>query len=292
MYFFGVLLALAAGIFFGIIGPMTKFAYNAGATVEQAIFFRFIIASLIVLPLVPFQKNLIKNYYNNFKNFIIISIGSILLTSGLLISFTLIDVSLAVLIFCLYPIYVLLFSIFFDKEKIKLVIKLLFLTTFIGLIFVLGPSLNIPNILGILCAFIASLGSATMIITNQKISKKQISPIQINIFVNFINCIFFYLILSLFFSLTVFLKLNIFILILLPAISYSIALLSQFFAIPKIGQSNTALFLYLEPVVGVLGAYYLLREELELYQIIGALVVIISLLLASIINNKIKNVAS
>ena len=77
MYFFGVLLALAAGIFFGIIGPMTKFAYNAGATVEQAIFFRFIIASLIVLPLVPFQKNLIKNYYNNFKNFIIISIGSI-----------------------------------------------------------------------------------------------------------------------------------------------------------------------------------------------------------------------
>ena len=39
MYFFGVLLALAAGIFFGIIGPMTKFAYNAGATVEQAIFF-------------------------------------------------------------------------------------------------------------------------------------------------------------------------------------------------------------------------------------------------------------
>ena len=42
----------------------------------------------------------------------------------------------------------------------------------------------------------------------------------------------------------------------------SFALLSQLVAIPKIGQSYTALFLYLEPVVGVLGAVFLLNETL------------------------------
>ena len=43
----------------------------------------------------------------------------------------------------------------------------------------LGPSLNIPNILGIICAFIASLGSATMIITNQKNDVLYLSRAQI-----------------------------------------------------------------------------------------------------------------
>ena len=65
-----------------------------------------------------------------------------------------------------------------------------------------------------------------------------------------------------------------------------VALLSQLIAIPKIGQSYTALFLYLEPVVGVIGAVFLLKENLEIFQITGAFLVIITLLLASYICSK------
>ena len=74
--------------------------------------------------------------------------------------------------------------------------------------------------------------------------------------------------------------------ILIPSICYSFALLSQLVAIPKIGQSYTALFLYLEPVVGVLGAVFLLNETLELYQFIGALIVILSLIIATFLSRK------
>ena len=286
MFIFGVIFALVAGILFGLIGPTTKIAYNAGASVSLAIFLRYAIASIIILPFLPFQKNLLKSFKKNLFYFLSISFGSICLTIGLLTSVIFIDVSLTILIFCLYPIYVLLFSIIIDKEKISLTVKILFFVTFLGIILVIGPSFKVINIVGILLAFLASLGSTSMIIVNQKMSIKGISPIPINIFINVFNTFFFFVILKIFFSLNFNFDINIYLLILIPSICYSFALLSQLIAIPKIGQSYTALFLYLEPVVGVLGAVFLLKENLETYQMIGASIVIISLLSASFISSR------
>ena len=286
MFIFGVIFALVAGILFGLIGPTTKIAYNSGASVALTIFLRYAVASIIILPFIPYQKNLFEIFTKNLKYFLSISAGSILLTLGLLTSVIFIEVSLTILIFCLYPIYVLLFSIIIDKEKISLTVKLLFFVTFLGIVLVIGPSFKVINIIGILLAFLASLGSTSMIIINQKMSVKGISPIPINIFINIFNTIFFFVILKIFFSLNFNFDISIYLLILIPSVCYSFALLSQLIAIPKIGQSYTALFLYLEPVVGVLGAVFLLNENLETYQMIGASIVIISLLSASFISRK------
>ena len=286
MFIFGVIFALVAGILFGLIGPTTKIAYNSGASVALTIFLRYAVASIIILPFIPYQKNLLEIFKKNLKYFLSISAGSILLTLGLLTSVIFIEVSLTILIFCLYPIYVLLFSIIVDKEKISLTVKFLSFVTFLGIILVIGPSFKVINIVGILLAFLASLGSTSMIIVNQKMSIKGISPIPINIFINVFNTIFFFVILKIFFSLNFNFDINIYLLILIPSVCYSFALLSQLIAIPKIGQSYTALFLYLEPVVGVLGAVFLLKENLETYQMIGASIVIISLLSASFISRR------
>ena len=286
MFIFGVIFALVAGILFGLIGPTTKIAYNSGASVALTIFLRYAVASIIILPFIPYQKNLLEIFKKNLKYFLSISAGSILLTLGLLTSVIFIEVSLTILIFCLYPIYVLLFSIIVDKEKISLTVKILFFVTFLGIVLVIGPSFKVINIVGILLAFLASLGSTSMIIVNQKMSIKGISPIPINIFINIFNTIFFFVILKIFFSLNFNFDINIYLLILIPSVCYSFALLSQLIAIPKIGQSYTALFLYLEPVVGVLGAVFLLKENLETYQMIGASIVIISLLSASFISSR------
>ena len=176
MFIFGVIFALVAGILFGLIGPTTKIAYNSGASVALTIFLRYAVASIIILPFIPYQKNLLEIFNKNLIYFLSISAGSILLTLGLLTSVIFIEVSLTILIFCLYPIYVLLFSIIVDKEKISLTVKFLFFVTFLGIVLVIGPSFKVINIVGILLAFLASLGSTSMIIVNQKMSIKGISP--------------------------------------------------------------------------------------------------------------------
>jgi drug/metabolite transporter (DMT)-like permease len=256
---------------------VTKTAYNLGAGIGLAIFLRYIVALLVVSPLIPSQRNLIKTYKNNFGNFLLITVASIMLTTGLLISVTYINVSLTIIIFCTYPIIVLTISIFVTKEKIKNIIKILFFTTFIGLFLALSPSTDDLKIQGIVFALIASLGAAIMIVTNQTMSKKNISPIQINIFINFFNTIFFFIILSLFYKIDTNISLNAFLILLIPSFSYAIALFLQLLAIPKIGQTNTALFLYLEPITGIFGAVIILNENLSPIQLLGTVIVLLSL---------------
>ena len=287
MNIFGIGFALAAGIFFGIIGPVTKTAYNLGAGVGLAIFLRYIVALLIVAPLIPYQKNLIKTYRENFTNFLLITIASIMLTTGLLISVTYINVSLTIIIFCTYPIIVLSISIFITKEKIKNIIKFLFITTFFGLFLALSPSSESLKVQGIVFALIASLGASIMIVTNQTMSKKNISPIQINIFINFFNTIFFFIILSIFFKIDVDVNLNAFLILLIPSCSYAIALFLQLLAIPRIGQTNTALFLYLEPITGIFGAVLILNEQLSTIQLLGTFIVLVSLAASTFVTRKV-----
>ena len=286
MNILGIIFALAAGVFFGIIGPVTKTAYNLGAGVGLAIFLRYIVALLIVSPLIPYQKNLIKTYKDNFKLFLLITVASIMLTTGLLISVTYINVSLTIIIFCTYPIIVLTISIFVTKEKIKKIIKFLFITTFIGLFLALSPSTESLKVQGIIFALIASLGASIMIVTNQTMSKKNISPIEINIFINFFNTIFFLVILSLFFEINLDVNLNDFIILLIPSCSYAIALFLQLLAIPRIGQTNTALFLYLEPITGIFGAVLILNEQLTSVQLLGTAIVLISLAASTFVTRK------
>ena len=286
MNILGIISALTAGVFFGIIGPVTKTAYNLGAGVGLAIFLRYIVALLLVSPLIPSQQNLITSYKNNLSNFLLITVSSIMLTTGLLISVTYINVSLTIIVFCTYPIIVLAISIFITKEKIKNIIKFLFFTTFFGLFLALSPSTNDLKIQGIVFALIASLGASIMIVTNQTMSKKNISPIQINIFINFFNTIFFFIILSLFFNIDTDVSLNAFLILLIPSCSYAIALFLQLLAIPRIGQTNTALFLYLEPITGIFGAVLILNEKLTSMQLLGIVIVLISLATSTFVTRK------
>jgi len=285
----GILLALGAGVFFGIIGPLTKTAYNLGAGVGLAIFLRYLVATIIISPVIPKQKNLFFVYRNNIKYFLLITSGSILLTIGLLQSVKYIDVSLAIIVFCTYPIIILIISIFITKEKIQNSLKILFITTFLGLFLALSPSFENLNLLGVMFALIASCGASIMIVVNQTMAKKNITAIQINIFINFTNTIFFFIILSLFFSIDFNIGLKAFCILLIPSLSYAIALFLQLLAIPRIGQTKTALFLYLEPITGILGAVILLNEVLNKTQIIGTTIVILSLATSTYFSKKTKN---
>ena len=287
MNILGIGFALAAGVFFGIIGPVTKTAYNLGAGVGLAIFLRYIVALLIVAPLIPYQKDLIKTYKENLSNFLLITIASIMLTTGLLISVTYINVSLTIIIFCTYPIIVLTISIFITKEKIQNIIKILFVTTFFGLFLALSPSSESLKVQGIIFALIASLGASIMIVTNQTMSQKNILPIQINIFINFFNTIFFFIILSIFFKIDIDVSVNTFLILLIPSFSYAIALFLQLLAIPRIGQTNTALFLYLEPITGIFGAVLILNEQLSAMQLLGTAIVLVSLAASTFVTRKI-----
>ena len=286
MNILGIVFALAAGVFFGIIGPVTKTAYNLGAGIGLAIFLRYVVALIIVSPLIPSQKNLLSTYKKNIHYFFLITLSSVMLTTGLLISVTYINVSLTIIIFCTYPIIVLVASMLLSKEKVDSKIKLVFIITFAGLFLVLGPSFKNLNAIGVISGVAASIGASIIILTNQKLSNKNIDPIHINAFINLFNSIFFIIVILLFFKININISLNAWIMILISSFCYAIAFFLQLSAIPRIGQSKTALLLYTEPTVAVLASIFLLKEILNLYQSLGAVIVICSLIYATYQTSK------
>ena len=290
MHIIGTLCAIGAGIFFGFIGPVTKIAYNLGVGIGLAIILRYLIATILISPFIISNKPTFAMYKKQIWMLMLLTSGSILLTTGLLISVKYIDVSLAILIFSTYPIIVLFVSILIDKEKIDLKIKVVFLITFSGLFLVLGPSLESLNIFGVSSAIIASVGASIIILTNQKLSNRQISTIHINAFTNLFNFIFFIIIISLFFEINIHISVKAWLIILIPSFCYAVAFFLQLSAIPRIGQSKTALLLYTEPMIAVLAAIVLLKEVLNFFQSLGAIIVISSLIFATYnTNKKIKN---
>ena len=290
MHIIGTLCAIGAGIFFGFIGPVTKIAYNLGVGIGLAIILRYLIATMLISPFIISNKPTFAMYKKQIWMLMLLTSGSILLTTGLLISVKYIDVSLAILIFSTYPIIILFVSILIDKEKIDLKIKLVFLITFSGLFLVLGPSLESLNIFGVSSAIIASVGASIIILTNQKLSNRQISTIHINAFTNLFNFIFFIIIISLFFEINIHISVKAWLIILIPSFCYAVAFFLQLSAIPRIGQSKTALLLYTEPMIAVLAAIVLLKEVLNFFQSLGAIIVISSLIFATYnTNKKIKN---
>jgi len=286
MYYFGSMSAIGAGFFFGFIAPTTKLAYQFGVSVSLAILIRYFVASLLIAIPMLYYKPSPNIFTKNIKKYLLISFGSICLTLGLLISVMHIQVSLTILIFYTYPIIILFSSIFFKKEKISHTRISLFFISFIGLIFVLSPSFQKINFTGFGFAFLAAIGAATMIITNQRMSELKINPIHINAFTNISNLIFFSTIIFFFYDFSLPANFNGWTFIIIASFCYTIAFFLQLLAIPRIGQSKTALLLYAEPIVAILSAIYLLDESLNNYQIFGAVLVLSSLAFATYITQK------
>ena len=275
----GFFSAIIAASFFGLIPTFAKISYNLGANPELAIILRYLLATIIIaIPLI-FLKIEIKLIKQNIFLLILISFGSIILTSGLLISVIYIPVSLMALIFYTYPLFVMGFAHFFRNKLTKIQITIFFVA-FIGLSIALGPNFKNLNLIGIIFAFLASLGAATILLTNELLSKK-FDAIFINAFVN-ITCLIVL-------GIIIILKLNVsypstmmgWSYILCASLFYTMAFLAQLIAVKNIGSTKTSLLLYLEPLVAIISAIIFLNEVLSLSQIIGTIIVFFSLFLSS-----------
>ena len=275
----GVFSALTAASFFGLIPTLTKISYTFGSTPQAAIILRYSLAVLIILvPLILVKKDITLIKKHIFK-LMLISIGSIFLTSGLLISVIFIPVSLVALIFYTYPLLVLIFSFLLGK-KLKLLQICGFILAFIGLGIALGPSFKSFNITGIMLAFLAAIGASTVLITNEFLAK-HFFPIFINAFVNIICLIFFFFIILLNFEIDFSFAPIGWTYLFFASFCYCIAFYVQLIAVKNLGSQKTSLLLYLEPIVVIISAVILLKESLSNTQIIGTAIVILALIITS-----------
>lgn len=283
----GVFPAFGAAILFGLSPTITKIAYIYGANPIIAILLRYTIAVIIIIiPLFFININFIK-LKQHIIPIILMSLGSICLTTGLLVAVIYIPVSIVALIFYTYPIIVLIFY-FYKIKKIKFVLIIGFISTFLGIFLVLGPNFSSLNFKGIFFACLAAIGAATVLITNENL-KKNLNEITIYACTHFICFTVLGIILVINFDNSLNLSYLGWLYVILAGLFYAIAFYLQIIAVKIIGSAQTSLLLYLEPIIAIIAAIILLGESLSFIQTLGVIIVIISLITTNKYFQKISN---
>ena len=205
------------------------------------------------------------------------------------------NVAFAVATLCYYmqPIFVILASPFLLKERLTAKKAVCAAFALLGMVFVSGVIKNgIPEaneIKGILFGLGAALLYATVIVLNKKL--KEISAYEKTIMQLGTAAVVVlpYTFLTEEISAIRFTTLSVILLLVAGIVHTGIAYTLYFGSIGSLPAQTTAIFSYIDPAVAILLSAFVLKEEMDIYGIIGAVLILGSAFVSEINFKKAKN---
>ena len=292
----GYLFALVSALTYGMIPlfmiPLKKLDFFS---VDTALFYRFLIAGILILGYLFYQKESVKI---NLKEGIVLSILGLfyaLSAEFLFIAYDFLSPGIASTIFFIYPIMVALILGIFFKEKITLATTISLVIVVVGVaVLSIKPKNNddkdnfgINSIyIGLFVSILGALMYALyMIIVNK--TKIKASGVKVS-FYSMVFASLFFLVKTLVLgnsvaipSLEIGTHLTLFALI-----TTALSVVSLVYAIKFIGSTPTAIMGAVEPVVAVMISVGLFDETLTFSLIAGVIIIISGVLIDVVFNKK------
>ncbi|MGH6948933.1 MAG: DMT family transporter [Kiloniellales bacterium] len=273
----GLAFCVIAAACFGGITTFARLAYDGGAAPLTLIVGRTAVALLLISLLMLALKRRVRVAPRNRKATFFISLGFGLVSFCYLSAVFFIPVSLAALIFYLYPLIVAITIPALDGRRLGGAAVLAFGTAFVGLALALGPAFQSLDWRGLLLAFGAALSLAFCYVLRSR-ALADLDSLTLSFWLNLIGTVVFLptLLLPGTFALP---ETSVSWAGLTGAcLAYSVAVVTQFVAIGRAGATRTALILNLEPVISILAAAALLGERLSPLQIAGVALVLLAVM--------------
>ncbi len=277
---FGIYLILISAASFGSMAIFAKFAYLSGITTNSLLFFRFFIATVVMLPIALLQK---RNFPKGKDLCILVAMGAIGYAGQSYCYFkalTIIPPSLVAILLYLYPVIVAVMSVFLLNETFsKNKIVALCLATF-GTVLVIGLNTD-GNITGIMLGMGAALIYSVYTIAGAKVMKR--NDIFTSTLVVIASAACFYFVCNVktgfFFPDTIGYWLNI---TAIAIISTVIAIYTYFHGMKFTGASNAAMLSTFEPVTTMILAFVFLDQYIGWLQITGAVFILSSAVIIAV----------
>lgn len=168
--FSGLLLALASGISLGGITSFAALSYQHGVVPLELIALRGIIAALIMVGICVVMRQRIILASGGWRYAMLVGISLAMVGFGYMGSVAFISPGLAVAILYLYPIIVLIADSLKTRQMPPLLTIVGFTIALIGIVSCVGIGGPL-NIIGIILAFIASLGMAGFLLSSAAASR-------------------------------------------------------------------------------------------------------------------------
>lgn len=281
----GYLFVLMAGILSGTIVFGGKVFSNYGLSAYALAVFPYLIPVVVLLPLVLSKKK----YALRAKDLPLWLLYGIVCALLALSQFSavILGVPVAIVVLLLYsqPIWAVLFTHLFMKEKITARDVLTCVLVLIGVVVLVNPfGVKIENWTGVFIALLGGMLLAAWIVIGSYASKKKINPVTIKFAESLFQIIFLFAlyplayfifrnpqITSFSFPLTLPIIMGI---ILFGLISQTLNHILLFKGAQKVPTVHVSIILLLEPVVATLLAYIFLKQAITLNVVIGGLVII------------------
>jgi drug/metabolite transporter (DMT)-like permease len=290
-YVAGITFTILSSICFGTMGWFNDFSERANFPIPQRVFFRFLIALIIISIIIKVQKKSFKIDKSTIKK---VSFGSIVYFSFtsifLTLAYNIIGIGMSTVLHFTYPIIVLLFAIILDKErpaKLQIVGTVAALS---GLVIVIGPQLQ-SNVVGIIFALLSAITFTMYVRMLDKPYCKSVDTFVLMFYV-FLSSTIFWIFPALISahnnSLPVDYKL---VAISLFGLAIVGTLLSSSFfnlGVKMIGGRMTSILSVFEPVTSVLLGVILLNELLTKYFGFGMVLIIIGVIMVTLFENSAK----
>ena len=280
-----ILLSMAI---FGTIGIFRKYIPLSSELIAMI---RGIIGSLFLVFILKIKGEKI-NWQVNRKNLLLIILSGGLLGFNWILLFEAYQyttVATATLCYYMAPIFVILASPLIFKEKITLKKLCCVVVALVGMVFVSGilntKFSGITEMKGILFGLSAALFYATVVILNNKIvdiaafdrtimqlSTAAIVLIPYNLFTGQFGYI----------SLDIY---GVLLLLFIGIVHTSIAYALYFSSIKALKAQTAALFSYIDPIVAILLSAFVLHENIGVYEIVGAILVLGSTIISELSEN-------
>ena len=273
----GIILALTAGVCFGLSNTFAGLAYSGGATPFTMSATRFFLPSLILTIIILAQGNAIFLPTRAGVIALLLGVVTILYTIALLEAFQLILVPIAVLIFYLFPIFTGIILKLLGWGQFNMTKAVCAVVAFSGLGLTLMVQIENIEGTGIILAAIAALGLALVSVVSQRLIKDE-DPRQATLYMAASALMVMVVLVVIEGSLPLPSNITGWVGFSLSNIMYAAAMISFFYAISISGAGTTTFLSNLEPLVVVGAAFLFLNQSLTIVQLFGVLVVVLALI--------------
>lgn len=273
----GIFYALITAIGLGAITTQAKIFYADGGNAMTLMLTRFLVCTLVFGLLIAFRRE--RFNIDRRQRLAVFKLG--LIWSGSMICYLLsvesISVSLAVLVFYVYPLLVLSYSLLRRQISPSPVLISVFCLAFLGLYLALSSGSMKLDITGLMFASLAGLGAAYTFIKGARVAPL-LNPLVMTFWINGVGLAMIIPLVYTQFSLPT--VSGALIALAAATLFYLIAILCQFQALARLPATTAAFLLNLEPVVSILLAAIILQEHLTGLQWVGIAMVLSVLFIA------------
>lgn len=273
----GIFLIIASAVAFGAIAIFAKTAYGAGSDPVSVLFFRFSIASLLMIPWVISGRIPLPRGRFLLGLILMGGIGYVGMSFCYFVALTMASAGLVAILLYLYPAIVTIFSLLLFKEPLTGIKGLALLLAIAGTVLTIGPGGD-GELPGILLAITAPVIYAAYILVGSRILKKV--PVLSSSTVVMISA-------SLVFGGAVAVQglhlpqtwqgwggvLGI------ALFSTVIAIIAFFAGLERVGPTNASVLSTFEPVTTVVLAFLFLGEEIGPMRILGSILILAAVIL-------------